>query len=343
MKRDFKEQLLSAGLSQAESAKKAEMFQKAAAVLKEIRGGRGGKMRAWYVPGRIEFLGKHTDYAGGRSMLCTLERGICLVAFPRDDHLVRMADAGSGVRTKFIIAADIEPHMGRWSNYPMTVARRLSRNFPGKLRGADIVSISDLPPAAGMSSSSALIIAVFAALAGVNDLATCEQYKVNIGSQEDLAAYLASIENGQSFGSLRGDQGVGTFGGSEDHTAILCCRPGSLSLYSFCPVRRGLSVPVPDGLTFVVGVSGVAASKAGAAREDYNRASALSAVILQEWRHATARTDDTLASALDSSPEALKRMRMVLGRSNHEKFPPQVLLNRLEQFNLESNEINLNS
>ena len=43
---------------------------------------------------------------------------------------------------------------------------------------------------------------------------------------EILAGYLATIENGQSFGSLAGDRGVGTFGGSEDHTAICCCRAG---------------------------------------------------------------------------------------------------------------------
>jgi len=33
-----------------------------------------------FVPGRIEFLGKHTDYAGGRSLLCAIDRGIAAVA-----------------------------------------------------------------------------------------------------------------------------------------------------------------------------------------------------------------------------------------------------------------------
>jgi len=28
-----------------------------------------------FVPGRIEVLGKHTDYAGGRSLVCATERG----------------------------------------------------------------------------------------------------------------------------------------------------------------------------------------------------------------------------------------------------------------------------
>ena len=39
--------------------------------------------RSYRVPGRIEFLGKHTDYAGGRSLVCATERGITLHVTPR--------------------------------------------------------------------------------------------------------------------------------------------------------------------------------------------------------------------------------------------------------------------
>src|SRR6476619_4882407 len=46
-----------------------------------------------WVPGRIEFLGKHTDYAGGRSLLCPADRGIRLTATRRNDALVRVTDA----------------------------------------------------------------------------------------------------------------------------------------------------------------------------------------------------------------------------------------------------------
>ena len=48
---------------------------------------------------------------------------------------------------------------------------------------------------------------------------------------ENLVEYLGCIENGQSFGILTGESGVGTFGGSEDHTAILCARAGQISQY----------------------------------------------------------------------------------------------------------------
>ena len=47
-----------------------------------------------------------------------------------------------------------------WRHYVDVVARRLAANFPGAPLGADIVFASDLPRASGMSSSSALVVAI---------------------------------------------------------------------------------------------------------------------------------------------------------------------------------------
>lgn len=238
---------------------------------------------AFFVPGRIEVLGKHTDYAGGRSVLAAVERGICLVSAPRADRIIRVVDARTGDATSFPFEPELEPVAGHWSNYPMTVARRIARNFPGARRGADIAFASDLPPAAGMSSSSALMVAIFLALAAANAIEGTASYTRAIHSREDLAAYLGCIENGQSFGPLAGDRGVGTFGGSEDHVAMLCCEPGMLSEYAFCPVRREAVVPFPTDHVFVVASSGVVAEKTGAARGAYNRASLMARAILDQW------------------------------------------------------------
>src|SRR2546426_5727107 len=117
-----------------------------------------------------------------------------------------------------------------------------------------------------MSSSSALVVAVFTALADVNALERRPEYLADIRGVEDLAGYLGAVENGLSFGPLAGDRGVGTFGGSEDHTAILCSRAGRLAQYAFRPVRFERDVGLPPDWTFVVGASGVAAEKAGGAR-----------------------------------------------------------------------------
>ena len=51
-----------------------------------------------------------------------------------------------------------------------------------------------------------------------------------------------------SFGTLKGDAGVGTHGGSEDHAAILAGTPGQLSAFAFVPMRPAGRVVMPDEL-----------------------------------------------------------------------------------------------
>ena len=331
--------LVSAGMSSGQAAKKAEMIRQAASALADKCESASGDWHSFFVPGRIEVLGKHTDYAGGRSLICAVERGICLVCAARADRTVWIIDAGSGQRAEFTIAPDLEPPVGHWSNYPITVASRLARNFGEGLLGADIAFISDLPPAAGMSSSSALIVAFFLAISGVNELHLRQEYMRNIDSQESMAGYLATVENGQSFGSLAGLRGVGTFGGSEDHTAILCGRPGELLCYSYCPVRLERAVPVPGGYVFAVAASGVVAAKTGDAMEKYNRASRLASAVVAAWNQATGREDPHIAAALASSAGAADRMRRLLGEEKGGGFVPAELLKRFEHFLAESEQI----
>ena len=43
----------------------------------------GGDVFRAFVPGRIELFGKHTDYAGGRSLVCAVDRGFHLLGRTR--------------------------------------------------------------------------------------------------------------------------------------------------------------------------------------------------------------------------------------------------------------------
>jgi galactokinase len=299
-------------------------------------GGRGESC-ACFVPGRIEVLGKHTDYAGGRSLVCASEQGFTTVAAARNDDIVRVIDVASGAEVELGMSAALGPPPAPWMRYPATVVRRMARNFPDARRGADIAFLSDLPPASGMSSSSAFMVSVFLVLANLNHLDEDEAYREAIRSPEDLAGYLATVENGRSFGALTGDAGVGTFGGSEDHTAMLCCRPGQLSQYSFCPVRRERQVLCPPGRRFVVAVSGVRAEKTGAAKDLYNRASLAVRAILERWRTASGREASSLAEAIARSGAAV--VRESIGRAAVDGFTAPGLLDRFDQFVTESIEI----
>jgi galactokinase len=335
-------------MSGAESHRKAGRFEDLSRNLEQLgwtNVARSAEPMAFWVPGRIEVLGKHTDYGGGRSLLCAVERGICLLAIARDDRanlpfdLIRIHDAISGDSCELELSTEMGAFPGHWSNYAITVARRIAINFGGALRGADIIFASDLPPAAGVSSSSALVVAIFLALSAVNDLQSRAEYRDNIRTREDLAGYLGCVENGLTFKSLAGHAGVGTFGGSEDQTAILCARAHALVQYSFCPVTFERAIALPAGMGFVIASSGVLAEKTGSALELYNRVSRRLSVGLDYWRGSTGRSDSSMAAAIASSPDALNSIRDVLAHSNDPEYDATSLARRFDQFDLESNSI----
>jgi galactokinase len=292
-----------------------------------------------WVPGRIEVLGKHTDYAGGRSLVCAIERGFTTEVTPRGDAIVDVRDTHRNESCRTELDAGANAPRGSWGSYVAAVARRIARDFPRARRGADIAFSSSLPADAGLSSSSALVVSIALALMHANELEAFPEYVEAIQSRAQLAGYLGAVENGRPYGTFAGDEGVGTFGGSEDHTAILCCRAGELSQYSYAPVRPEGDVAIGDDVTFVIGVSGVTANKTGAALERYNALSAATTTVLEKWREVSGRSDATLAEAMASSPDAPDRLRARLTETQTGPTMPRGLRGRLEQFVEESHNI----
>src|SRR5215467_10449831 len=135
MKSGVVKRLIACGLRSAEAERKAELFERAFLLLKRWGEADASGQTRLYVPGRIEVLGKHTDYAGGRSLLCAVGRGVCVLACRRRDQLVRIADAISGQEHQFALSSDLDAAAQDWSLYPKTVARRVARNFGGPLSG----------------------------------------------------------------------------------------------------------------------------------------------------------------------------------------------------------------
>jgi galactokinase len=333
----YRDRLEEEGLTPAEARRKDELFVQ---VETAFSAGVGAPPAwRWFVPGRVELLGKHTDYAGGRSLLCAVGRGFCVAASPREDGVLRVIDAARGVAAEVALDPSVVPSSVGWKVYLETVSYRLARNFPNpKLRGADVALASDLPRASGLSSSSALVVAIFTALSEANALPERPEYRESIASPEDLGGYLGALENGRTFGRLEGEHGCGTFGGSEDQTAILCSRAGMVSQYAFCPVRRERSVPLPDGWTLVVASSGVASDKTGNVRDRYNRLSVATSAILELWNRSTRRDDGSLMAAATSTPDAPERIRNLLRviPVAGEGFTPDFLVGRFDQFLEES-------
>lgn len=208
------------------------------------------------------------------------------------------------------------------------MVRRLVRDFGPLATGLDLSFTSDLPQDAGLSSSSALVVATALAIADANQLDRDPRWQAAIPNRESLAGYLGAVENGRAFGPFSADGGVGTQGGSQDHTAILCSRPGSLIQVSYDPVRIERAVPFPAGYLLAVGVSGVVAAKTREALRLYNGLAETAGELLQQWRAETGRDDQSLYAALSGAPDAVARLRNQL--AGH---PAQSRLEaRLDQF-----------
>jgi galactokinase len=203
-------------------------------------------------PGRVNLIGEHIDYHCLPVLPVALRRGIRIEYRARPDRRIRAVSSGYGER-EFEWTEDLGPvNAGDWENY-LRAAARIARKYAATswqgLSGIEARIASDLPAAAGLASSSALLVAVTLGLLRANGY--------NPGF-EDLMELLPE-----------GEQFVGTRGGGMDHAASLASRAGCASLIGFDPISVR-HIPIPPNWAFFVADSGVRAEKSGAARERYN-------------------------------------------------------------------------
>jgi len=288
--------------------------------------------RRYVVPGRVELVGKHVDYGGGRSLTCAVEFAMRATAHPLKERVLRVRQRGSRDVVEIPIAADAAPTRARWSTYVAAVARRIGRDFPHSLGGADIRLSSTLPPAAGLSSSTALTIAVARAVVDATGLTSNAVFAEYAGSPLAFAEYVAAIETGAPHGPFPGDEGVGVRGGAQDHVAIMCAREGMVGQFSYMPAREEGWAPWPGDHMLAIGVSGVRASKTGNAQAAYNRAADAVRWLVRQWNGVTYRNDATLAAALASGADSPDRLAAIAHEASGAPVDAAYLVRRLAQF-----------
>jgi galactokinase len=199
-------------------------------------------------PGRVNLIGEHIDYHGLAVLPMALRRSIRVHFQARADRRICVTSGAYGHR-EFAWTPGLTPvARGDWENYLRAAAQAIAGKW-GVMNGMDATIDSDLPAAAGLSSSSALIVAVTLALLRANQRAA---------GFEELMEILPD-----------GEQFVGTRGGGMDHAASLASREGCASLIEFAPL--GVQhIPIPEGWAFLVANSLQIAEKSGAVRERYN-------------------------------------------------------------------------
>lgn len=119
-----------------------------------------------HAPGRIEVIGNHTDYNGGTVVGAAIDRGIAVVASPRDDGRIRLLsreESTGMVETACDTYQDAD--LPRWTGYVLGVVDEFRmRGWMPEGAGCDLAVASTLPVGTGLSSSAALELATAGAL-----------------------------------------------------------------------------------------------------------------------------------------------------------------------------------
>ena len=199
-------------------------------------------------PARINLLGNHIDHRGGSLNYMAIDRDMVVVASPRDDDRVTAHNANAerfpprafeigellppgrrGDWLTFIDEVDLE--VGDWGNYLRAPVLYLQDQFPDvEIKGMDLAVAGDVPVAAGLSSSSTLVVTALEAALACNGLEI---------PREEKAEFCG-----------RAEWYVGTRGGSGDHAGMLYCGRNAILSVRFFPLEME-EVPFPEGYRVV--------------------------------------------------------------------------------------------
>jgi galactokinase len=182
-------------------------------------------------PGRIEFIGNHTDYNGGTVLGASIDRGVAVALARRTDGQRNFHSRYSG-KTVSLPAGAPAKQSGdaSWTNYPLGVLAALPHFDLQSPEGFDYLAESDLPAGAGLSSSAAIELASALAFLGATGQSPDRETVVKIGKHAENHFV------GVPCGIL--DQGVSGFGQSGRLVFIDCAGP------------RFDTVPMPAGASF---------------------------------------------------------------------------------------------
>ena len=225
-------------------------------------------------PGRLNLMGRHVDHRGGYVNTMAINREILLAASPREDDSVTLRHLSSDefpertfrIRdllpdtdwlawmdfiSSYTVNQFLSVSRGDWSNYARAAVLRLQHAYPRRrLRGMDCVVWGDIPLGAGLSSSSALVVAMAEASVALNQLALSTRQFVDLCGE--------------------GEWFVGSRGGIADQAAIRGGEKDKVSKIGFFPFRIEETIDLPRELSVIIANSQSSVSKSHEARHTFN-------------------------------------------------------------------------
>ncbi len=181
-------------------------------------------------PGRINLIGEHTDYNEGYVLPAAIDRRVTVIGAFNDSDTIQIYSDFFSDSVSFQPPTLEDPHSLKWGSYAGGVGKMLwEYGFP--IPGLDLLVTSNIPTAAGLSSSAAFEVAI--ALAFLH--AAGESW-----SSEEVVKLCFKTDN-QMLGIKSGimDQWI-SVRGKKGHAIFLDCRdlcdeqiPLSLGDYTF--------------------------------------------------------------------------------------------------------------
>ncbi|XP_022706467.1 N-acetylgalactosamine kinase-like isoform X2 [Varroa jacobsoni] len=195
-------------------------------------------------PGRVNIIGEHIDYCGYGVFPMAVEQDILVAAEKTDSNTIELKNMESRYPDFSCSLNDItiNSSLPCWFDYFLCGVKIIQERFPKTpFPGVRFLIQGSVPPAAGLSSSSALVCS--AALATMNAIG------------EDLPrTELASL-------CAKCECYVGVEGGGMDQAICLLAEKGSAKLIEFEPRLTAQTVQLPSTAVFVVANSRVEINK----------------------------------------------------------------------------------
>jgi galactokinase len=119
----------------------------------ETRFGRGGVIDAYFAPGRVNIIGEHTDYNGGKVLPVAVDRGNYMLIRRSELPPARLYTANEDLEAR--IFPDDVTRKRDWADYVRGVYLYARQHCPD-LPPFDALYFGDLPLEAGLSSSASL-------------------------------------------------------------------------------------------------------------------------------------------------------------------------------------------
>lgn len=225
-------------------------------------------------PGRVNLMGRHVDHRGGMTNFLAIDREtIAVTGLREDDHVVAVNTQPGKFKpvhcsmTELIgrfawsewldfVNSDwvrdmIYVSAGDWGNYIKAAMLRLQHRYQDvRVRGLNMALSGNVPMAAGLSSSSTIVVATLQAAIALNNFDLTSQQFIDLCGE--------------------GEWFVGSRGGAGDHAAIYLGQRGKIAQVGYLPFRVERIIAAPEGYRLTLANSHIKAAKSASARDQFN-------------------------------------------------------------------------